>query len=420
MKRHVAILLFFLGIFQKGHGQAFDPEFSNIDSARRTANLMENTIKRDRLLSDLANYYNESKLDSGLYFAQQALQLSMLLNDKKGEADAYGALCYIYKGYGDYAKALDYGLKGLRIFESLGDPQELAACNNRLGHISLYQNNLNDAIAYYSRAIRLDDEIHNPSVRDSYKAIHLSNLSFTLFRLNLLDSALIVAERANDLFRRVGTNPKYAGTGLVRMAMIYQKMGQNVLASELCKQGIRKSIESNNIDNVADGYLEMAAILFSEGRSDSALRSAKIGFTLYTQLNMKFGIVDGSLLLSKLYKQKGEIDSAFFYQGDAINTKDSIFTEANISRLNNMSFEEKLFQRQMIEEANERQLKQERNLQFVGVFIAVIVVLILFIVLSRTIIVGEKFIEYSGALAFLALFEFSNLLIHTFFGEIDR
>jgi hypothetical protein len=38
MKKHFGILLCFLWTILKGHGQVFDPEFSNIDSARRAVN----------------------------------------------------------------------------------------------------------------------------------------------------------------------------------------------------------------------------------------------------------------------------------------------------------------------------------------------------------------------------------------------
>jgi len=60
--------------------------------------------------------------------------------------------------------------------------------------------------------------------------------------------------------------------------------------------------------------------------------------------------------------------------------------------------------------------KEERNhnLQYAVIAIGIITFVILFLLLSRTIIVKTKFIEFFSVLGLLAKFEFINLFIHLY------
>ena len=60
--------------------------------------------------------------------------------------------------------------------------------------------------------------------------------------------------------------------------------------------------------------------------------------------------------------------------------------------------------------------KEERknNLQYAAITIGLITFIILFFLLSRSIIVKTKFIEFFGVLGLLAVFEFINLFIHPY------
>ena len=61
--------------------------------------------------------------------------------------------------------------------------------------------------------------------------------------------------------------------------------------------------------------------------------------------------------------------------------------------------------------------ERKRNLQYAAIVIGLISFIILFFVLSRSIIVKEKFIKFFGVVGLLAVFEFINLYIHPY---LDR
>ena len=88
--------------------------------------------------------------------------------------------------------------------------------------------------------------------------------------------------------------------------------------------------------------------------------------------------------------------------------------------MQSLVFDEKIRQ-QELETANLK-AKEERNhnLQYAAIAVALITFIILFLVLSRSIIVKQKFIEFFAILGLLALFEFINLFIHPYLSNITN
>ncbi len=388
---------------------------ASIDSARKVLSSAKEDTSKVQLLIWICNYYQELEKDSALYYSQEALQLSSTLNYQWGMGKAYGIFCSLNISFGNYAKALDYGLKSLHIFENLNDPVALADTYSRLGHVARNQNNLNEALSYFRKALVVDEEIQDPA----YKAIHLSNISTTFLQLNLPDSALQYGEAANNLWRHA-TNQKYMGRALIRIAEAHFRLGNSVLAFEYCKMGIKKSLEVNNLSLVAEGYSKLSELFIKTGSKDSALIYALKSWSLFEQLNTKNKLAGVSALLAKIYKAKGNLDSAYKYQEQVTLINDSLSSEANITQSQNLNFEEKLRQREISAAELKAKVDRKHNLQYAAIAVGLITFIILFLVLSRSIIVKKKFIEFFAILGLLALFEFINLFIHPYLANITN
>jgi hypothetical protein len=77
----------------------------------------------------------------------------------------------------------------------------------------------------------------------------------------------------------------------------------------------------------------------------------------------------------------------------------------------NLAFDETMRQ-QNLALANATQEKQRRdNIQFGLMAIAIVVFAIIFLLLSRTVIVNDKWIRFLGMMDLLLLFEFLNLFM---------
>ena len=91
---------------------------------------------------------------------------------------------------------------------------------------------------------------------------------------------------------------------------------------------------------------------------------------------------------------------------------DSLNDHAKITSFENQTFLEQV--RQQEKEQAQAKLKENRkqNIQYAFIVVGIITFVILFLLLSHSIIVNEKIISFFGVLGLLVVFEFINLLIH--------
>ncbi len=70
----------------------------------------------------------------------------------------------------------------------------------------------------------------------------------------------------------------------------------------------------------------------------------------------------------------------------------------------------------MVEQVEQRRI----NLQYGLIVIGIITFLILFLILSRSVITNRKAIEFLGIIVLLIVFEFINLFLHPIIGQITN
>jgi tetratricopeptide (TPR) repeat protein len=71
----------------------------------------------------------------------------------------------VYSNQGNYAKAMDYYFKALKINDELGDKRGQAANLTNLGNLFSNQGNYAKALEYYFKALKIDEEIGKKGVK---------------------------------------------------------------------------------------------------------------------------------------------------------------------------------------------------------------------------------------------------------------
>lgn len=100
--------------------------------------------------------------------------------------------------------------------------------------------------------------------------------------------------------------------------------------------------------------------------------------------------------------------------------KDSIFGAENQAQIQGLTFTELERQRE-IDEAKQKEAEERKhNLQYAAIALGVVCFIILFFLLSHTVIANQKLIGFFGVLALLIFFEFLNLLLHPYLGELTH
>ncbi len=96
------------------------PKPNQFDSLQTVLKMAANDTIRMAAYRSIGNYYVEFKKDSALYFYQQQLLLARKLGLKLWEANALDNSGYSSWSLGNYPRALQYLLQGIKIAE---DPE---------------------------------------------------------------------------------------------------------------------------------------------------------------------------------------------------------------------------------------------------------------------------------------------------------
>ncbi len=116
---------------------------------------------RLKAIGDLAWAYASENPDSGIIFAQQQLKFAHQTNQKKYEAKALASIGKANLNKGNYAQALDYFLKSLKMRESIADLPGIANCYNNIGIIYVEQSNYPKALENYFKALKIREATHD-------------------------------------------------------------------------------------------------------------------------------------------------------------------------------------------------------------------------------------------------------------------
>jgi len=268
------------------------------------------------------------------------------------------------------------------------------------------------ALNYTFKAKQISDSLHDAS----RMWINALNIGDSYEKLNRLDSARMYTQQAYDLTVQINER-EGTGIALTNLGNIYAKMEQPVIAMEFYRSAISYLIESSSNEVICECNLGMARLFQKMGQADSCLYYAKRSMAMAAVGGFTKYVLSASAFLADYYKSNQVVDSAYVYLAATIAAKDSLFSQEKSRQFQNLSFTETLRQQEIETEKKKAAEEQRNNLQYAAIAIAIIVFTSLFLLLSRSIIVNEKWIEFLGVLGLLIVFEFINLLIHPYLAE---
>ena len=152
---------------------------------------------------------------------------------------------------------------------------------------------------------------------------------------------------------------------------------------------------------------------------DSSFHYAKKWFELAMKEPFKLWVTPAYALF-KYYNESGNSDSALKYLLVYTKARDSANNIEKNKKMQSLDYEEELRQKDLAAERKIAAENRKHNLQYAAIAVALITFIILFLALSRSIIVKQKFIEFFAILGLLAVFEFINLFIHPYLANITN
>lgn len=204
----------------------------------------------------------------------------------------------------NYAKALEYDLRAVKIYESLENKLQLSKIYSNIGVI---YNSIDDgkkALEYFLKANQLQKQDNNPAV-----AVSASNIGLIYLKQNQRSKAKQYFDESLKAFD-INPNPRGLGELYNNYSRYYIAENQYDSAKEflLKAEGTFKSIDDQF--GLTDSYLLLGAIYFEENDPERSLGFVKKSLEMAKELDLPEARMKSEKLLSDIYDKQGNQDLA--------------------------------------------------------------------------------------------------------------
>ncbi len=388
-----------------------------VDSLKTVLSVTSKPIDRFTILIAISNTaFNGGDTDSATCTA--LLQIAQQLKNDSLLAISYNIIGqYISRVKGDNATGLDYFFKAIPLAENAHDKRRLSSIYFDMAIVySNLQNN--EEFGKYIRkgGENLPDRSH-PMY--DFMLVQYQRGMATYFVVNHQpDSALVYAQALTTTSQRINSQ-LYIFNSYFLNGAVQDQLGDKEMAALYFK----KAVAQSDLVKSAYSQLRFASIyipfLLANKKFAEAKEQSMQLLNGFASDNNDFKL-KGAGFMRMVFDSLRQPDSAYYYAKKEIQLNQVIFNQNNINKIQGLAFNEQI--RTIEEEARQQKEEEQRkqNIQFALIGLGIITFVILFLLLSRSIITNTKLIEFLGVIALLIVFEFLNLLLHPFLEKITN
>ncbi len=351
---------------------------------------------------------------TGLYDSSAMVQKKMYTIAADSKSDSLMVL--VYRAIGnrlvtrsDYNFTLNAYFKGLEYAKT---NESKAVFYGNLSYVYAITGNNNVALNYLKKSDALGVTPMSILNRSIFYGLVYNNL-------NKPDSALVYLQKAAYVSAN-NPDPTMTSILLAQTGKAYELKGEADLAGVYYKRVVAYC----KMHNLASGQIRHGSLYcdfcIKSGNYAEAKTLALENLAVAKKAAITEGMGTVAEILRKVYAHASNKDSAYFYAVMQINYKDSVSNQKRIAEFENLTFAEQLREIDQKAKAAEVAEQQQQNIQYAMIALGIITFVILFLLLSRSIITNTKVIEFLGILALLIVFEFINLLAHPFLERVTN
>ncbi len=205
----------------------------------------------------------------------------------------------------------------------------------------------------------------------------------------------------------------------LNLAGIHSKMGNGPLAITYYNMAVQESAGNSNIRYLNMAYTGLAEHYQGIQQTDSCKLYARKAIDVVTQSPFFYLSNKPAQLLAGLY-ENNNCDSTLKYARLFKIANDSLNSSKANQQILLMTFDEDLRQQELAAEKIKANEERQQNIQYALIALGIIILLSLYLLLSRSFITNTKLIEFFGVIALLIVFEFLNLLLHPFLERVTH
>ncbi len=246
----------------------------------------------------ISKKYWLKNLDSSVYYAQKALQLSQRLDYKKGIAESYRNIGVTNRFIGDKNISKQYLQKALAIFTSLADQRGMSATYNNLGVLYTDLSEFNISLNYLDSALMLFRKIKDSEGEGSV----LNYIGINYQEQGNYQKAIDYCLQGFELRKKIKDHPGVVFS-LINVGNMYFEVGQPQTALNFYNQSVTYAQEHNmdpfdySLNQIGKTYLKLK-------------QYAKAETYLIRKRNLQGMPVGDPIAIGDLYSATGKFDSA--------------------------------------------------------------------------------------------------------------
>ena len=367
---------------------------------------------------NIGEYYGYAgKLDSLQYATEQMLKIASATHQDSLFSKAYVQIGNYFSNTSDYKQALEFEFKSLSFAEKAKSTTDIWLASKEVGVTFKQLKNYNEALRYLKKAESLLKEISSDKPQKSNRTY--SHIAEVFLGLAQPDSALRYIQLANEVTIKERDAYGYARV-LYIFAAVYKAKGDIDLAESYYKKCIAFSDAENIYAPYVTATTDYGQYLFDARQYNLSKEYTLSGFNKARQAKNKLGMINAAALLRKVYYAIGQKDSSYFYADVKDAYSDSVFNEQQRNQIQNLSFSQQIKEKEEQAKLSEEAEQRKQNIQYALIALGIIILLTLYLLLSRSFITNTKLIEFFGVVALLIVFEFLNLLLHPFLERVTH
>lgn len=298
------------------------------------------------ILNNISQSYWNISLDSSLYFANEALNLAHIHEDKKGISDSYNRIGNVYSFKGDTKLALEYYNKCLKIRLDINDSQGITNIYHNLAYEFVAQNNIDTAISYFQKALdqsikRKDREdiifynvniatlnqgksnykealeyflqaleVANNSNSEVYKADIYSGMGSVYLEISSYDEALKYFLNALNIYQE-NNNSAGISNSYNNLGILYQSLDDSDKALDYYQKTLEMEMEAENKSGIANAYNNLGTIYDEKGNKQKALEFYNKSLEIDREIDYKDGIATSLNNIGLIYLDLGNYNKAY-------------------------------------------------------------------------------------------------------------
>jgi tetratricopeptide (TPR) repeat protein len=266
---------------------------------------------------------SQNKFGESISCYKKALPFFDKINDWEGKGKAWAWLGVLYTTIGDYNNGVFYSEKSLSIRKEMSDYLCVANALNNMGYFYRTIGAYEDAFDYYLQSKKYAED-HSIDLRMSH--FLLESLGSLYRIMNMPDSSLLYLQDA--ILVDPDNEMTHVAFGETLLSKKQYDSALNIFLKPI--EHFRKENDNWDLMRV---LVDAAKANEDKGNEHDALKYVQEGLSIAKNASVKQFMIEGYLLLSKIYNHLHQNDSAYYFMQHYSALKDSLMNNQFVFRL---------------------------------------------------------------------------------------